>query len=727
MKKNRFFRIAAVMLLFGLVLAGCGDLDDGKSGQNEDNGETISDVTIDSLADGLDSLPKNTSSSLHTIVFASSLIIDNEDTDPNGAWASVNRATKDAGKYVILDLSACTAATISGVSSPSEISQEQNPNALNNIYDNAFIKGIILPDSLTTIGDSAFMSCEALTSITLPASVTTIDHNAFRDCTALTSITLPASVTTIGENAFRECAALTSITIPASVTSIEDGAFDNCTALTSITIPAGVTTIGDYAFKGCTALASVTIREGVTSIGDSAFRGCTALTSITLPASVTTIGDYAFESCAALTSVTFAEGSAIADEQFSNSAFPQGENLRMSYLSADPKAGTYTRPAGGNNWTKQDAGSLENVLAALESNTSSTPHTIVFASSFTINNEDTDPNGAWASVNKAIQDAEKYVILDLSACTAANNTISGIFSLDEDEISQHPNALNNISSNSFVKGIILPASLTTIGDYAFKSCAALTSITIPEGVTTIGQLAFRWCTALASVTIPEGVTTIENEAFYGCAALTSIIIPASVTSIGSGAFWDCEMLASVTIPEGVTTISNYAFYNCAALTSITIPEGVTSISNYAFGGCTALTSITVDSANSNYTSQDGVLFNKTQTTLIQYPAEKIGASYTIPEGVTTIGDHAFYNCTPLESITLPASVTSIGDYAFSDCEALTSVTFAEDSAIADEQFGNNAFPQDYYSWGGDNLRTSYLSGGAGTYTRLANGDIWTKQ
>jgi hypothetical protein len=597
MKKNRFFRIAAVMLLFGLVLAGCKDPDDdntpvgstvindlvltgrvtapvknatpvttfsetsqysgtivwqtaegapvsgsftagtvykavvllsAKSGftftgvaanaftysgatvTNAANSGTVTitfpatvaageeeNVTIDSLANDLDLLPDNDSSTPHTIVFAS-FTIDNEDTDPDGAWASVNEATNSARRYVILDLSACTAAnnTISGVSITSQISQK--PNALNNIYNNSFVKGIILPASLTAIGNSAFYGCAALTSISIPAGVTSIGNHAFYSCAALTSITVDSANSTY---------------------TSQDGVLFNKNQTTLIQYPAG--------------------KSGA----------------------------------------------------------------------------SYTIPAG----------------------------------------------------------------------------------------------------------------VTSIRNYAFENCAALTSITLPAGVTSIGDSAFRGCTALTSISIPAGVTSIGTGAFMGCTALTSISIPAGVTSIGTGAFYGCAALTSISIPAGVTSIGESAFEGCAALTSISIPVSVTSIGNGAFMGCAALTSITVDSANSIYTSQNEVLFNKTQTTLIQYPAGKSEASYTIPAGVTSIRNYAFENCAALTSITLPADVATIGDYAFSRCTALTSVTFAEGSTIDDEQFGGNVFPQGSNGTGGDNLRTSYLSGGAGTYTRLANGSSWTKQ
>ena len=139
---------------------------------------------------------------------------------------------------------------------------------------------IEIPNSVTSIGSSAFEGCEALTSINIPNSVTEIGDDAFWGCKALTSVTIPNSVTSIGRSAFRGCIALTSIEIPNSVTSIGKSAFEGCKALTSIEIPNSVTSIGEWAFDGCEALTSIEIPNSVTSIGDQAFAWCKALTSI---------------------------------------------------------------------------------------------------------------------------------------------------------------------------------------------------------------------------------------------------------------------------------------------------------------------------------------------------------------------------------------------------------------------------------------------------------------
>ena len=165
-----------------------------------------------------------------------------------------------------------------------------------NLYsdDNTYIKDLIIPNGVTTIGKVAFQECTGLTSVTIPNSVTSIGSLAFQNCTGLSSVIIPNSVTSIGESAFSGCSRLTSVTIPNSVTSISSGAFYGCSRLTSVTIGSGVTSIGGSAFQGCSSLTSVTIPNSVTSIGIWAFEYCTGLTSVTIGSGVTSIGSQAF-------------------------------------------------------------------------------------------------------------------------------------------------------------------------------------------------------------------------------------------------------------------------------------------------------------------------------------------------------------------------------------------------------------------------------------------------
>ncbi|MEB3409618.1 leucine-rich repeat domain-containing protein [Flavobacterium psychrophilum] len=156
---------------------------------------------------------------------------------------------------------------------------------------------------VTAIGESAFVHCNNLTSVTIPNSVTTIGDYVFGDCFGLTSVTIPNSVITINRGAFAGCSGLTSVTIPNSVTTIRENAFADCSGLTSVTIPNSVTSIGDYVFGGCSGLTSVTIPNSVTTIKEGTFFHCSGLTSVTIPNSVTAIGEDAFEGCRSLKTV----------------------------------------------------------------------------------------------------------------------------------------------------------------------------------------------------------------------------------------------------------------------------------------------------------------------------------------------------------------------------------------------------------------------------------------
>jgi len=219
-----------------------------------------------------------------------------------------------------------------------------------------------------------------------------------------------------------------------------------------------------------------------------------------------------------------------------------------------------------------------------------------------------------------------------------------------------------------------------------------TTVTIPESingrvVSSIGRSAFAGCIRLAEVNIPNSIISIGESAFARCYSLNEVNIPDSVTSIGEWAFDSCIGLTVIIIPDSVTSIGDYAFYTCSSLINVYIPGSVETIGYSVFHYCDSLASINVAADNPGYASVDGVLYNKSVTILIKYPTSREGG-YTVPDGVASINDVAFYGSTGLTSVALPNSLTSISRGTFNGCSSLAevnipnSVTSIGESAFA---------------------------------------------
>ena len=263
----------------------------------------------------------------------------------------------------------------------------------------------------------------------------------------------------------------------------------------------------------------------------------------------------------------------------------------------------------------------------------------------------------------------RYKVLTQNGTTGTVTLISGTDYYDECDDCE---IVVIIPDSVEYEGILY--NVTEIGESAFAYYGGLAGIVIPDSVVSIGKNAFYCCEDLKSVKIGKGVTAIGEKVFGRCKSLTSIRIPDNVSYIGTYAFIRCISLKSVTIPDSITTIGDGAFIGCENLESVTIGKRVTSIEYNAFGGCINLTSILVSLSNLTYSSVDGVLFNKEQTRLIQYPHGKELDTYIIPDGVISIGNDAFNNCGCLASVIIPDSVTSIEDWGFSGCLGLISIS-----------------------------------------------------
>lgn len=218
--------------------------------------------------------------------------------------------------------------------------------------------------------------------------------------------------------------------------------------------------------------------------------------------------------------------------------------------------------------------------------------------------------------------------------------------------------------------------VTEIDTNAFWDCMYVSSIIIPETVTKIGAGAFTWCYGMDSITLPETITEIEDSLFYGCHALKSFTIPKTVKRIGEEAFECCCNLTSIEIPENVTEIGDRVFSRCLSLREIYIPSNITKIGISPFVDCSRLKNIVVSENNPYFSSEDGILYNKSQSKLIQYPCGKDLKEYTVSNKVKIIEEAAFMHCDSLRSITIPDGVEVIEDNAFKYSLNLTDVSIA---------------------------------------------------
>ena len=282
--------------------------------------------------------------------------------------------------------------------------------------------------------------------------------------------------------------------------------------------------------------------------------------------------------------------------------------------------------------------------------------------------------------------------------------------------------LTNISALQNGTKLVI-GDVERIGDRAFYGCK-LTSIIIPDSVTSIGNYAFNECKKLSSITLGKGVTTIRTNAFYRCPGLKSILVHPNNPNYSSDgiALYNKDKTTLIQVPEGttsfvipdsVTTIGNNAFYGCTKLSGITIGKGVTSIASNEFEDWTSLEHILVNPNNPNFSSDGIALYNKDKTTLIQVP--KGATSFTIPNSVTTIAYAAFESCTNLTSITIPDSVTTIAYAAFESCTSLTSITIPNNVTSIDVNAFSNCTSLEHILVNSNN--ESFSSDGIALYNK----------
>ena len=473
-------------------------------------------------------------------------------------------------------------------------------------------------------------------TVVIHEGIPAILQNAFSGFSEMESVSIPSTVTSIGKHAFSKCTKLSEVHLSEGL--VELSGFDSCSALTEIRIPSTVRIIGESAFYGC-GLSEVTIPNGVTDIQFQAFYGC-YMKEVTIPPSVTHVG---------------------------KNALTSGLTVTKVYLS-DLRA-----------WLSLDT---ENIFSL--------------------------PSGPHYLNGELIREVD---IPEGITCIP-NGAFCGCQSLER---------------------VTFPESVTEIRDHAFYDCGPIQEIELPDGMTAIGDYAFTNCTALSRIKLPSGLDSIGNYAFQNCTALSELELPESLTWIGGYGFAGCSSLENITIPPGVSVLTGSLFQDCSGIRELEIPETVTEIQAYAFAGtgleylflpasvektrgsayylCPNLAEIEVDENNPNYSSLDGILYEKGMTKLLCCPQQKEG-DILIPESITMVDGYAFYECSNITSVSFPwkESDWHLAGLAFYQCENLREITFrgrspyltsGSDTSYGSPFYGITAtiyYPENNYTW-----------------------------
>lgn len=403
------------------------------------------------------------------------------------------------------------------------------------------------------------------------------------------------------------------------------------------------------------------IPNTVTKIGDDAFEDCDKLTSLGIPAIVEEVDEGAFVNLDGLDTFVVNED---------NPAFTAVDGVLyskdMRKLIAYPKAKEQQEYVINDN--------VEAIGECAFAENQKLSVVTIPASIKTIG----DFSFCFTSLESIYVHSDNETFLSLDGV---------LFTKDMNELIAYPTKKD---TNHYQ----IPSNVKKIRDFAFVGSVNLIQVEIPNSVTKIGLSAFQDCEGLARIKIPNSLTKIEKSVFADCINLNQIEIPNSVTEIGEHAFKNCKELKYIEIPYSVKKIGSFAFDGCANISMMELPRTVKEIGTGAFVGCSRLEAFYVDNNNRNFFSKEGVLYYREDNDydgwrdapeLIAYPSEKKEENFSIPPGIVSIDDFAFFNCNGLSSIEIPDSVEQIGKSTFSGCKHLTSIKLPKSLTIIEKR------------------------------------------
>ncbi len=533
------------------------------------------------------------------------------------------------------------------------------PDTVSNIGEGAFVwcsklKEIVVPEGVKKIYDSTFWGCQSLEKLVLPSTLEFIGSDVFYKCDSLKYLYIPDSVDSIGELAFWYCRGLEEINIPKSIKRIPTDCFSSCSNLKTVVMHDELEIIGEDAFDSCRSLEKITIPDSVHTIESGAFWGCSSLTEAIIPGSVMNFGEYVFGNCGSLKNIKFTGNPPV----FHENAFTSTKTNALYRAGNSAWTSSIRKQYGGTvTWKTYNVVGHMFTSEIVEQRCELwgyTKYSCIDCDEYYMDAY-TAPIGHDWIFSKNVSNYSIYICNNCGAEKEVYEVVgscgSGLYwklNTDEGILRIYGSgSMNSMGRDSqpwasyrdCITKVIIESGVRSIGSYAFYEHPVLESIEIPNTVRSIGLGAFAWSQMLQEITIPEGVTSIPEDCFWACSELKVINLPNSILTIGQGAFYHTA-ITSIHLADGISDMGEDAFWYCTNLKSVTIPKGVKILRETIFSSCSSLSS---------------VVFH---------------------DEITEIQRSAFSSCKSLSSVTLPKKLKKIGESAFSGAK-ISKITIPE--------------------------------------------------
>ena len=521
-------------------------------------------------------------------------------------------------QYKIEDDNSCTITDYDGMASSLSIPSAINGHTVKQIdtgalSDNGIITSVTIPNGVTTIGFSAFNGCIKLEKIKFSSNLDTVCENAFNNTKWFNNQS--NGLVYVGKVAYKykgDMQRNTKITVKSDTVSISESAFKDCANLTAILIPSSVKHIDKYAFYNCQGLTKLNFNDGIERIENDAFGSCEKLTSVNFSETLKSIGAFAFVECKKLSEITIPQSVTSVGEY----AFSGCENLASVTVSDDlPYVGG--RAFEKTKWLN------------------SQPDGVVYIGKSAYGYKGDMPKNTELSLKSGITNISGYAFYEEKNLTSVK----------------------------------IPETVSRIGNWAFLDCEGLKNVNIPDGVKRIESWTFSNCSSLTNITVPDSVTVLDGLAFSYCTNLKNIELSKNLTEIGMGALSHCTSLETIDIPDSVIIMDNIAMAGCSELKSVNIGSNLKTVGGQVFAGCTSLEKVNVNLNNKNYTSENGIWYDKNKTKIILYPYNKKDSAYTTPTSLKElcngyVGSYGILlDNSNLKTVTIEKNVAKIDDYA----------------------------------------------------------------